>query len=189
MQIKSNFSNYYQNQEFQFYFSSLIQFGSVKNQKFLILRNTMGNLNFLSIPTGSYFQKYGNFYTFKYISNTKNYLYFLNFQKNLIHFFKHFNKKFKKQLVIKGLGMRIRYIYALNTLELKLGFSNLIYILVPHTIKVLRSKNLLMIEGSSSVLVGNFSYLIRNLKRPDAYQGKGLWYKNELKKLKPVKKV
>jgi len=85
--------------------------------------------------------------------------------------------------------MRINYVQSLNVLKLKLGFSHLITITVPSGIKVFKNKNLLILESSEAFLVGNFANLIRNLRYPDSYKGKGLWYKNEIQILKPVKKV
>lgn len=187
MKIKKNSFFYNQTQEFQFSFKYPIHFFSVNNQNFLISQNATCDFNFLPVTKGSYFQKSKTYYSFKYFPNKESYLSFLNFQKVIIRFLKIFNKRFKKQLIIKGLGMRIRV--DSNVLELKLGFSNLLYVTIPSNLKIFRSKNLLIIEGFDQVLVGNFSFLIRKLKYPDSYQGKGLWFKNELTKLKPVKKV
>ena len=95
----------------------------------------------------------------------------------------------KKHLIIRGLGMRINYLRVLHKLQLKLGFSNLITVDVPKSVRVLRRKDTLTLEGNNSVIVGNFANLIRSFRYPDSYKGKGFWYKNELRSLKPVKKV
>ena len=49
-------------------------------------------------------------------------------------------------------------------------------------------KNIISVEGSDSVVVGNFTNKIRSLKIPDSYKGKGFWYKSEKEKLKEIKK-
>ncbi len=85
--------------------------------------------------------------------------------------------------------MRINYLAKTHTLELKLGFSNLIFVSVPSSLKIYKNKNLLTIEGYNHSLVGNFAYLIQSLRYPDSYKGKGLWYKNQEYKLKLIKKT
>jgi len=181
-----------QSQEFQFFFKVSLHFSYIQNQKFLIFQNNIyfNNFKFIKLPQGIFVEKTNGIYSFKNFSLQENHkALFLNLQTNLIRFLQSYNKKFKKQLIIKGLGLRIRSIPEINLLELKLGFSNLLYLSIPRTLKIFKNKNLLTIEGFDPVLVGNFSFLIRSLRYPDSYQGKGLWYKNEIKKLKPVKKV
>jgi ribosomal protein L6P/L9E len=39
------------------------------------------------------------------------------------------------------------------------------------------------------VKVGNFANKIKSYRLPDSYKGKGIWYKNEVKILKEVKKT
>ena len=179
-------------QEFQFFFKVALHFSYIQSQKFLIFQNNIycNNFNFVKLPKSITIEKINNIYSLKNFSSQKNQReLFLNLQTSLIRLLQNYNKKFKKQIIIKGLGLRIRSIPELNVLELKLGFSNLLYISIPRTIKIFKNKNLISIEGFDPVLVGNFSFLIRSLRCPDSYQGKGLWYKNEIKKLKPVKKV
>ena len=142
------------------------------------------------LPESVMLKKKNNLLFFKNLTDTSpSNLQFANFQKNLSYLLKTLNKRFKKYLIVKGLGMRINYIQSLNVLKLKLGFSHLITITVPSGIKVFKNKNLLILESSEASLVGNFANLIRNLRYPDSYKGKGLWYKNEIQILKPVKKV
>jgi large subunit ribosomal protein L6 len=50
------------------------------------------------------------------------------------------------------------------------------------------NKNFIIVEGFDAVEVGNFSSKIRRLRVPDIYKGKGVWYKNEIKILKELKK-
>jgi len=59
---------------------------------------------------------------------------------------------------------------------------------VNHAYKMF-NKDVLTIEGNNATTVGNFANSVRNLKYPDSYKGKGIWYKNEFRTLKPVKKV
>jgi ribosomal protein L6P/L9E len=84
--------------------------------------------------------------------------------------------------------MRIQYLDKQNFLRLKLGFSYLVEFPVPPNLKIYTNKNLLIVESSDSVLVGNFTNLVCSLKWPNIYNGKGFWLKNQIIKLKPIKK-
>jgi hypothetical protein len=115
---------------------------------------------------------------------------FVDFHRKVSHMLQRLdNKKYKKHLVIKGLGMRVKYFRFSNKLQLKLGFSNLILLNVPAGIEIYRNKDVLIIEGKNRTTVGNFANLVRSLKIPDSYKGKGIWYKNESRFLKPIKKI
>jgi len=112
------------------------------------------------------------------------------FIKGLTLWLKQTNKPFNKKLLLKGLGIRAAISLDLNFLELKLGFSHTIRIKIPHkflSIKIL--KNVISVTGCSIVTVSNFLYRIRSYKIPNSYKGKGLWYKNEIRLLKAVKKA
>jgi len=177
-------------QKFKISLPNAFTFSFLENKKFLIIKNSNKDFKFLIIPNFIYLTKSKNVCYFEFLSSKiKFFTNFLNFQKVLQHFLSVYDKKFKKYLIIKGLGFRIRHLSTLNSLELKLGFSNLIYVLIPLNINVICKKNLLTLESFNSVSIGNFVFLIKSLKYPDSYQGKGLWYKNEIQKLKPVKKT
>ena len=107
--------------------------------------------------------------------------YFLNFFKKLI-------KLSRKKLTLVGLGFRI-VLTEDGYLSFKLGFSHLINIKVPNNIRVVVIKNNLYLEGPNPEALGNFVSVIKNLKYPDQYKGKGFWFRSDKKKLKPVKKT
>ena len=48
---------------------------------------------------------------------------------------------------------------------------------------------MLVIEGKSKSKVGNFANKIKKFRLPDIYKGKGIWYKNEVKIFKEIKKT
>lgn len=134
---------------------------------------------------------------FSFSNNTlfffcKNILLKKEFYKFISLFIKLLKKSynpFVKKLILKGLGLKVNFSGDLNYLDLKLGFSHLIKIKIPKeklNIKLL--KNSILIGGSNLVTIGNFIYKIRSLKFPNIYKGKGIWYKNEKKILKPIKK-
>lgn len=112
------------------------------------------------------------------------------FSHFLSNWLKNLEKPFKKQLVLKGLGFKADLSKDSSFLELKLGFSCLIKIGIPkHEVSVSINKNILTFEGFDPVAVGNFARKVRSLKFPDAYKGKGFWYKNEIRVLKEIKKT
>jgi len=94
----------------------------------------------------------------------------------------------RKKLILKGLGLRTYYSRSSNILKLKLGFSHLILLTIPKSIKTFKTKSFLLLESYDAVCVGNFAQLLCQLKYPNIYTGKGIWLKNQLIKLKPVKK-
>ena len=103
---------------------------------------------------------------------------------------KNLEKPFKKQLLLKGLGFKAEVLNNSSLLELKLGFSSLVKIKIPkEEVLVNVNNNILTLEGFDPVAVGNFANKIRMLKVPDAYKGKGFWYKNEVRSLKEIKKT
>ena len=94
---------------------------------------------------------------------------------------------FLRELEIQGVGYRA----ALegNTLVLYLGFSHPIKFSVPPGIKINVEKNFIKVSGIDKSLVGQVAAKIRELKKPEPYQGKGIRYKGELVKRKAGKKV
>jgi ribosomal protein L6P/L9E len=163
-----------------------------KNHKYLIRQNAsiqkVDHSTILKIPFYLLVKKKKNFFSFhnnlRFLSEQV-----LGFQNFLITSNKSLNKTFKKKLILKGLGMRVKYVEINNSLQLKLGFSYLVNVSVPEGLKIFIHKNLLIIEGVNGAQVGNFTNLIRSLKYPNAYNGKGFWLKYETISLKEVKKT
>lgn len=114
---------------------------------------------------------------------------FNRFASALFRIIRKNGKPFLKKLIFKGLGLRAMLIENNSILELKLGFSHLIRLLIPQQkIRVKIIKNGLLVFGNNLVSVCNFLYKIKKLKLPNIYKGKGIWYKNEVLKLKEIKK-
>lgn len=115
---------------------------------------------------------------------------FLNFNLLLGRWLKRTTKLYRKKLILKGLGIRANFSSDLKFLELKLGFSHLIRVLIPKKfITITLFKNTISVTGCCAVFISNFLYRLRWLKMPNVYKGKGLWFKNEVRKLKVVKKT
>ena len=149
----------------------------------------------LVVETPYFTKKYIKLPFFFKIKKLKNTLLLENvidikFSNLLFSWFKKFVKPFKKQLVLKGLGFKGAVLDNNSLLELKLGFSHKLNILLnSKDIKVSMNNNILTAEGFDSDKVGNFLQKIRKLKKFDSYKGKGFWYKNEQRSLKDIKKI
>jgi len=108
---------------------------------------------------------------------------------NLNFWLKSTIRIYRQTLFLKGLGLRVYFSADKNNLLLKLGYSHVLSISIPKKrILVKLTKNSILIEGFDPTEVGNFVNVIRCLKIPDAYKGKGIWYKREVKVLKQLKK-
>lgn len=94
---------------------------------------------------------------------------------------------FKKQLDIQGIGYKAAMEGA--NLSLSLGFSHPIKYKTPEGIKISVEKNVVNITGSDRYMVGQVAAKIRQFKKPEPYQGKGIRYVGEQVRRKAGKKV
>jgi large subunit ribosomal protein L6 len=165
-----------------------LNFYCLSNTKFIVLTKNHQNFYF-TIPAGFNFSKQNDFLV---ITLQKDVESDINLLENLFTVFsnwlKSFEKPIVKKLLLKGLGLKATLLSP-EQLELKLGFSHIVSIKIPSQLIVSIKKNTINIECYDSVLLGNFLHKIRILKAPNVYKGKGIWYKNELKTLKVVKKT
>jgi ribosomal protein L6P/L9E len=96
---------------------------------------------------------------------------------------------FKKKLRLKGLGFRISVDMIKRELSLKLGYSHLISLDIPDYITNIKSKkNVMLLESLDKVALGDFFKKIYDLRKADAYKGKGFSAQYEKRKLKIIKK-
>lgn len=138
---------------------------------------------YISVPKDINIKKINNSFLLSSIS-VKN---LEIFSKLLELWLKSLTRPSRKKLILKGLGYKANINN--KSLELKLGFSHSLIIPIPSKdINVKTNKNLITFESYNREMVGNFTSKIRHLKKPDAYKGKGIWYQNENKLLKEVKK-
>ena len=72
---------------------------------------------------------------------------------------------------------------------LSLGFSHQVKFPIPENIKIILEKSIIKVSGSDKWLVGETAAKIRDLKRPEPYQGKGIRYKDEIVRKKAGKKA
>jgi large subunit ribosomal protein L6 len=95
---------------------------------------------------------------------------------------------FRKKLRLEGLGFIA--VFGDGVLVLKLGFSHVIRVVVPKTLKVfIKKRKRITVLGSDLNEITQFSLKLRNYKSPEIYKGKGVRYFRERLKLKIGKKV
>ncbi len=91
-----------------------------------------------------------------------------------------------KELVLEGVGYRVSV--EGNDLVLKVGFSHNVKLKTPEGLKVEVEKNNIKISGMSKEDVGSFAAIVRDVKKPEPYKGKGIRYADEVVKRKQGKK-
>lgn len=157
---------------------------TINNRTFLILSNSSSKRYFY-VPN------------FIVLFKSKHRFYFKSEiikKDSFITFIEKFNiwfsaKLTRKKILLKGLGYKATLLDDKKSLDLKIGFSHFVKILIaPDKVKLKINKKTITIKGFIAADVGNFAEKIRRLKLPDSYKGKGIWYKNENRTLKLLKK-
>ena len=93
---------------------------------------------------------------------------------------------FKKEIEIKGVGYKA--ILKGSQLEINAGYSHPHLLDIPSTVKVEVPKATeIVITGADKQAVGQMAAVIRNVRRPSVYSGKGIMYKGEVIKRKEGK--
>lgn len=94
---------------------------------------------------------------------------------------------FTKVLEVNGVGYKLSIDNKFLTLSL--GYSHEIKVAIPDKIKLSSPKaGTLVIFGSNKETVGQFASLIRSLRKPEPYKGKGVMYEGEKIRRKEGKK-
>ncbi len=96
------------------------------------------------------------------------------------------NQGFKKGIEIKGVGYRLSL--QGKQLTLNVGYSHPVIIDIPDDLKltVLKPTELL-IEGIDKQKVGEIAAIIRKVRKPNPYSGKGIMYQDEVVRRKEGK--
>jgi len=85
---------------------------------------------------------------------------------------------FAKELHIEGVGYRAEA--KGKSLNLSLGFSHPVEVLVPEGLEVkVEGQNRVRVEGADRERVGQFAAELRGLRPPEPYKGKGIRYVDE----------
>ena len=94
---------------------------------------------------------------------------------------------FSKKLLIEGIGYRATL--AGKNLELAVGFSHPVRLPVPEGVTVAVEKNVVTISGNDKEQIGKFTALLREVRPPEPYKGKGIRYSGEIVRRKQGKKA
>ncbi len=86
-------------------------------------------------------------------------------------------KGFEKQLELVGVGYRATV--QGHMLDLQLGFSHPTKLPIPQGIHVKVDKNFVIVSGINKQEVGQYCAVLRAVRPPEPYQGKGVRYKDE----------
>lgn len=96
------------------------------------------------------------------------------------------NKSYVKTLILEGVGYKADL--QGKNLVLALGFSHKVNVVVPEWIEMKSEKNVMTISGIDKEKVGQFAAMVRSLKKPEPYKGKGMRYQGEVIRRKQGKK-
>ena len=165
-----------------------IEYIILKTQKFLFITSSFNSKIYFLMPPLLYFFFSKNILYFS--STNCNYHSFFLFFFNLKFYLKQIKTIFFKTIFIRGTSYRINFLENTNNvLKLKLGYSHLIYLVVPNTIFIKLFKRKLVLKCFNNVLLGNFSSLLCNYRPINIFTGKGLLIKKRKKfKLKEYSK-
>lgn len=105
---------------------------------------------------------------------------------HLMNMMKGVNENFTKKLIVEGIGFKADV--KGTELNLALGFSHPVKKTIPADLKVTSDKNVITITGPDCEKVGQFASMIRSLKKPEPYKGKGIRYEGEVIRRKQGKK-
>lgn len=92
---------------------------------------------------------------------------------------------FTRVLEFTGTGYRAAVVG--DELVLNMGYSHEIRFNIPKTLNVTIVKNRITIKGIKKEEVGQFAAIVRQVRPPEVYKGKGIKYKEELIKRKAGK--
>jgi large subunit ribosomal protein L6 len=93
---------------------------------------------------------------------------------------------FEKKLIIEGVGFK--WEVKGSELHMALGFSHPVVKAIPQGLTVTADKGNLTISGIDKESVGLYANVVRALKKPEPYKGKGIRYSTEVIRRKQGKK-
>jgi len=97
------------------------------------------------------------------------------------------NKPYEKKLIVEGIGYKADV--KGKDLAMALGFSHPVVVPIPADLKVTTEKNTVTISGIDCEKVGQFAAMVRAMKKPEPYLGKGIRYSDEVIRRKQGKKA
>ncbi len=109
---------------------------------------------------------------------------FASHAKNMIQ---GVNAKYEKRLSLEGIGYRVEL--QGKSLKFVVGFSHPVLLPIPEGIEAKVEKNLITVSGIDKEAVGQFAAVVRAVKKPEPYKGKGIRYEGEYVRQKQGKKA
>lgn len=106
-------------------------------------------------------------------------------QRLINNMIKGVTQGFEKKLEIKGVGYRAQM--QGDKLQISVGYSHPVELTAPVGIKFSIEKNIITVSGIDKQLVGQTAAIIRAIRKPEPYKGKGIRYLGEFIKLKAGK--
>lgn len=95
--------------------------------------------------------------------------------ENMIH---GVSKGYTKKLNLQGIGFKFQLLE--NLLLINIGYTHSIKIIIPNYVKVdLDSPTAIKIYGIDKEKVNLFASAVYNIKPPEPYKGKGIFYENQ----------
>lgn len=94
---------------------------------------------------------------------------------------------FAKRLELQGVGYRAELVG--NTLRLSVGFTHPVELPLPAGVALAVDKNIMTVSGVNRQQVGEFAAVIRRVRPPEPYKGKGIRYLGEVVRRKVGKVV
>ena len=85
---------------------------------------------------------------------------------------------FKKQLEINGVGFKATI--KGGNLSLEVGYTNAVEVQPLPGVKFTVEKNIITVEGADKQVVGEMAAIIRRVRKPEPYKGKGIKYVDEV---------
>ncbi len=98
------------------------------------------------------------------------------------------NTPYVKKLILEGVGFKSE-VKGNKSLDLALGFSHPVSVPIPEGLTVTAEKNNITVTGIDKEKVGQFAAMVRALKKPEPYKGKGFRYDDEVIRRKQGKKT
>jgi len=93
---------------------------------------------------------------------------------------------YKKTLEIQGVGFKVEQ--KGKNLVLSVGYANQITIAIPGNVTVaLEGPTKIHVSGADKQAVGQFAAVVRQVRKPEPYKGKGIRYEGEQVKIKAGK--
>ena len=83
----------------------------------------------------------------------------------------------ERKLVFKGVGYKAQV--SGTNLEMNLGYSHPIKMVIPTGLTVKTEKSSIIVQGADRAKVSQFAAQIRSLRKPEPYLGKGVRYSDE----------